>query len=189
MTTALAKYLTAEFAMQAATRAVEVVGGNGYTEEWPTARLFRDTMVLQVWEGPANIQALELLRVVIGDAAGDTALGTRIGATLADLPAELSALAPPLHEAATACRDAIAHLRRSPAEGPYHARRLMDLMARTLAGVLLVEEARSDLADGDRRKALVAARYVRNRLGRPPVIAAADPLLADFDKAIGYGRI
>ena len=49
--------------MRAAAQAIELVGGNGYTEDWPTARLFRDAMVLPVWEGPVNIQALELLRV------------------------------------------------------------------------------------------------------------------------------
>src|SRR3546814_2419529 len=63
--TALAKHRTAADAVRAATRAVELVGGNGYTEEWPTARLYRDALVTAVWEGPANIQALELMRATV----------------------------------------------------------------------------------------------------------------------------
>ena len=62
--TALAKYRTAEQAVWSASRAIEVFGGIGYTEEFVTARLLRDAQVLTVWEGPANIQALELLRLV-----------------------------------------------------------------------------------------------------------------------------
>src|SRR5690606_23007954 len=62
LVTALAKYRTAEDAVRNASRAIEVLGGNGYVEEFPTARLLRDAQVTPVWEGPANIQALELLR-------------------------------------------------------------------------------------------------------------------------------
>ena len=44
--------------------ALELIGGNGYTSDYPVARLLRDAQVLTVWEGPANIQALELLRLL-----------------------------------------------------------------------------------------------------------------------------
>ena len=64
MVTALAKYLTAEYAITAARAALELIGGNGYTSDYPVARLLRDAQVLTVWEGPANIQALELLRLL-----------------------------------------------------------------------------------------------------------------------------
>ena len=64
LATALAKYLTAEYAIAAARSALELIGGNGYTSDYPMARLLRDAQVLTVWEGPANIQALELLRLL-----------------------------------------------------------------------------------------------------------------------------
>ena len=51
LVTALAKYLTAEWAITATSRAIEILGGNGYTEEYPTARLYRDAQVLTVWKG------------------------------------------------------------------------------------------------------------------------------------------
>ena len=64
LSTALAKYLTAEYAIAATRAALELIGGNGYTSDYPMARLLRDAQVLTVWEGPANIQALELLRLL-----------------------------------------------------------------------------------------------------------------------------
>ena len=64
LVTALAKYLTAEYAIESARSALELIGGNGYTSDYPVARLLRDAQVLTVWEGPANLQALELLRIL-----------------------------------------------------------------------------------------------------------------------------
>ncbi len=64
LVTCLAKYLTAEYAIAASRSALELIGGNGYTSDYPVARLLRDAQVLTVWEGPANIQALELLRML-----------------------------------------------------------------------------------------------------------------------------
>ncbi|MEP6935767.1 MAG: acyl-CoA dehydrogenase family protein, partial [Nitrospirota bacterium] len=46
--TALAKFRTAEQAVWCAQKALELVGGNGYTEDYATARQFRDAMVLPV---------------------------------------------------------------------------------------------------------------------------------------------
>ena len=64
LVTCLAKYLTAEYAIAASRSALELIGGNGYTSDYPVARLLRDAQVLTVWEGPANIQALELIRML-----------------------------------------------------------------------------------------------------------------------------
>ncbi|MEC9368502.1 MAG: acyl-CoA dehydrogenase family protein, partial [Pseudomonadota bacterium] len=61
LATSLAKYQTAENANAACRKAIELIGGNGYTYDKVTPRLLRDAQVLTVWEGPANIQALELL--------------------------------------------------------------------------------------------------------------------------------
>ena len=189
LTTALAKYLTAEYVNQATTRAVETVGGNGYTEEWPTARLLRDALVLSVWEGPANIQALELLRMVAGKIPGDELFTARIRETIGRLPDNLETCRPALEHAAAECTAVFGHLRKNPADGPKHARRLLDRMARLLSACLLIEEATADLTAGDRRKALVAARYVANRLADRQPIVAEDPLHEHFEAALGFRRI
>ncbi len=188
--TALAKYRTAERGVRAAFRAIEIVGGNGYTEEWPTARLFRDAMVLPVWEGPVNIQALELLRAATGKLRGDTAFLARVAGVLEAAPAALDGAAAPLRAALEESRRALAYLRAQPEEGPRHARRLLDLMADTLAGALLVEEAAFDLKAGDGRKAQIARRFARTAFGpRAAIGSGPDPDHADFDRLIGYAVI
>jgi alkylation response protein AidB-like acyl-CoA dehydrogenase len=188
--TALAKFRTAEYGVRAATRAVELVGGNGYTEEWPTARLYRDALVLSVWEGPVNIQALELLRMVIGKVRGDELFLARVDAILADLPDRLAARAAPVHDARDRCAAALAYLRGAPEDGPRQARRLLEAMSDCLAAALLLEEAAADLTQGDVRKALVAERFLALRFGgAPPIGAAPDPAHAVFEQIIGYGTI
>lgn len=192
--TALAKYRTAEHGVRAAFRAIEIVGGNGYTEEWPTARLFRDAMVLPVWEGPVNIQALELLRAATGKLRGDVAFVARVAGVLEAAPAALDGVVVPLRAALEECRAALAYLRGRPEEGPRQARRLLDLMADTLAGALLVEEAAFDLKAGDGRKACIARRFIRMTFGPRAAIGSEPdpghaPDHAEFERLLGYAVI
>ncbi len=41
---------------------MEVLGGNGYTEELPLARIAREMPVNSIWEGSGNIMCLDVLR-------------------------------------------------------------------------------------------------------------------------------
>lgn len=61
---AIMKKETSEQAVHYASEAIELHGGNGYIEDFVTPRLLRDAQVLTVWEGTANILALELIRLV-----------------------------------------------------------------------------------------------------------------------------
>lgn len=192
LVTALAKYRTAEQCVTACRRSVEMVGGNGYTEEWPTARLYRDCLVTAVWEGPANIQALELLRLVAGRRPGNQIFLARVGAVLSDLPNEaklpgIADAAEILEGAMEECRAALSYLRGNPEEGPRHGRRLLELMSDTMAAALLLEEAVDELALGDRRKWLVARRFVHKVLAKSdPIGPDADPASAAFDAVLAY---
>ena len=47
--------------MKAASDAVQILGGAGYTREYPVERFFRDAKVTQIYEGTNQIQ-----RVIIG---------------------------------------------------------------------------------------------------------------------------
>ncbi len=153
--TALAKYQTAEQAIAAASKAIEVVGGRGYTEEYATARLLRDGQVLTVWEGPPNIQALELLRLMGESYDGFEAFEAR----LAELLKPGCGATPQVADSVADCRAAVMRLREAPEEGPRDARRLLDLTSITLAAALLVEQAVAEHEAGDARKMLVARRY------------------------------
>jgi alkylation response protein AidB-like acyl-CoA dehydrogenase len=57
----IAKLTATDTAMRVTTDAVQVLGGNGYTREYPVERLFRDAKVTQIFEGTNQIQ-----RMVIG---------------------------------------------------------------------------------------------------------------------------
>ena len=57
----IAKLTATDAAMRVTTDAVQVLGGNGYTQDYPAERLFRDAKVTQIFEGTNQIQ-----RMVIG---------------------------------------------------------------------------------------------------------------------------
>ena len=62
--THIAKNLTAEMAAETTRTAMELLGGLGFLEEFPVERWHREALVLPIWEGPSNIQALDLLEVI-----------------------------------------------------------------------------------------------------------------------------
>ncbi len=57
----IAKLTATDTAMRVTTDAVQVLGGNGYTRDYPVERLFRDAKVTQIFEGTNQVQ-----RMVIG---------------------------------------------------------------------------------------------------------------------------
>jgi len=63
---AIAKYVAGEVAVKAANDAVEIFGGNAYSEEYPVSRLLRDAKLYQIGEGASNI----MRRVIAMDALG-----------------------------------------------------------------------------------------------------------------------
>ncbi len=56
--TSIAKYFASEAAVRAATDAVQIFGGYGYSEEAPVARYYRDAKVATIYEGTSQIQKL-----------------------------------------------------------------------------------------------------------------------------------
>lgn len=61
----VAKYATAKLAVATASECMEIVGGNGYIEDFPMARLLRDAQVLPIWEGSTNVVVLDCLRAAV----------------------------------------------------------------------------------------------------------------------------
>jgi len=62
MSAAIAKSFCADAAMQNATDAVQVFGGNGYSREYPVEKLMRDAKIYQIYEGTTQIQKQIILR-------------------------------------------------------------------------------------------------------------------------------
>jgi putative acyl-CoA dehydrogenase len=60
--TAIGKFWICKRATSAVGEAMECLGGNGYVEESPLPRLYRDIPVNSIWEGSGNVQCLDVLR-------------------------------------------------------------------------------------------------------------------------------
>jgi alkylation response protein AidB-like acyl-CoA dehydrogenase len=53
--------------------AIQVLGGYGYTKEFPAERYYRDAKVTEIYEGTSEIQRLVIARALLGEAAAATA--------------------------------------------------------------------------------------------------------------------
>ena len=114
--------------------ALECIGGNGYVEESVLPRLYRESPLNSVWEGPANVQALDVLRAlqrqpesvdaVLREIELAGGLDSRLDASVAEL----------------ACA-----ARRSPRSRG--ARRLVERLALCLAGSLLLRHGAPAVAE------------------------------------------
>jgi putative acyl-CoA dehydrogenase len=62
--TPIAKYWVCKRAPAFAAEALECLGGNGYVEESPMPRLFRQSPLNGIWEGSGNVIALDTLRAI-----------------------------------------------------------------------------------------------------------------------------
>jgi putative acyl-CoA dehydrogenase len=60
--TPVAKYWVCKRAPTVIAETMEVLGGNGYIEEGPIARRFREAPLNSIWEGSGNIMCLDVLR-------------------------------------------------------------------------------------------------------------------------------
>jgi alkylation response protein AidB-like acyl-CoA dehydrogenase len=58
----IAKLLATDAAMKVSTDAVQVLGGAGYTHEFPVERMMREAKVMQIFEGTNQIQRLVIAR-------------------------------------------------------------------------------------------------------------------------------
>jgi putative acyl-CoA dehydrogenase len=62
--TPVVKYWVCKIAPALLYEAMECLGGNGYIEEAPLARYYREAPVNAIWEGSGNVMALDVLRVL-----------------------------------------------------------------------------------------------------------------------------
>ena len=66
--TPLLKYLGAEKAVEMARRCLQIHGGNGYMKEYGAEKLLRDALVMPIYEGTSQIQALMAMKDTMGQA-------------------------------------------------------------------------------------------------------------------------
>lgn len=62
---AMAKLYAAETAMEVATEAVQIHGGNGFVKDYHVERLMRDAKITQIYEGTSEIQKIVISRSIL----------------------------------------------------------------------------------------------------------------------------
>ena len=102
--TPIAKSWPSEFCLEANKHAIQVLGGYGYTRDYPVERLYRDNRLNPIHEGTHGIQGLDLLgrKVLMQDGAAFKLLIATITESI-----EANATTEVLSEFATALRDAL----------------------------------------------------------------------------------
>jgi len=67
----MSKLNAGEVAVWATGRAIQILGGNGYTREYPVERMHRDAKIYTIFEGTSEIQRLVILRETDAVKRGD----------------------------------------------------------------------------------------------------------------------
>ncbi|MBU3690493.1 MAG: acyl-CoA dehydrogenase [Solirubrobacterales bacterium] len=62
----MSKLKAGEVAVWTTERAIQILGGNGYTREYPVERMHRDAKIYDIFEGTAEIQQLVIARAISG---------------------------------------------------------------------------------------------------------------------------
>ncbi len=64
---AMAKYMASEVCVMAATEAIQIFGGYGYTKDFPVEKFYRDSKLCAIGEGTSEIQKLVIARSILKD--------------------------------------------------------------------------------------------------------------------------
>jgi len=67
---AMCKYFASQVAERVASRAVEVLGGVGFTKDYPVEKLYRDAKIGRIYEGTSNIQKTTIAKQILGKHPG-----------------------------------------------------------------------------------------------------------------------
>jgi len=63
---AKAKLFASEMARRQTAEAIQILGGYGYTKEFPVERFYRDAKITEIYEGTSEIQRLVIARSILG---------------------------------------------------------------------------------------------------------------------------
>jgi short/branched chain acyl-CoA dehydrogenase len=63
---AMCKFFTSQVAERVASRAVEVLGGVGFTKDYPVEKLYRDAKIGRIYEGTSNMQRVTIAKQMLG---------------------------------------------------------------------------------------------------------------------------
>jgi acyl-CoA dehydrogenase len=164
--TPLAKYWITLRARDVTAEAMNVRGGNGYVEEWVNPRLLRDAYLGAIWEGSANVVALDVQRAIAKDRGLEALTGfmaERLGRVTEPAAKPLVDLVRSNLEAVT--RQTAGWAAQPAGERELGARPVADTLYHLLAGSLLLAEGQLLREQGrGHRKLLAAGLYLKRWL-------------------------
>lgn len=143
--TPMAKYFNCSRAPAVANEALQCHGGNGFVEDGPMARLFRESPLNSVWEGTANMMCMDVRRALAREPGCRDALAAEfaaVGGQDARYDAYVAALWPLLD---------------SLAGDEFFARPAAEAIARCVQGAELLRHAPAEVVDV----------FMKTRLGGP----------------------
>lgn len=124
--TPIAKYWLCKRLPLLMAEAMECLGGNGYVEEAPLARLYREAPLNGIWEGSGNVICLDVLRSLHKEPASIDLLLEEIGKGDGSVRKQAESVLPALQDAATA---------------ESQARRVVESLALALQASLMAQHA------------------------------------------------
>ncbi len=145
--TPVAKYWLCKRMTPVAVEAMECLGGNGYVEESPLARLYREAPLNGIWEGSANVICLDVLRAIAKSPEAFAALVDEI----------LCVPDPRVRSVLDAARASLA----DPALAESQARAVVEALALAMQGSLMQRHAAPAAAE-----AFCASRLANRGSGR-----------------------
>jgi len=170
LATAVSKYWICKRGPEHSFESLECLGGNGYTEEFPLARRYREQPVMAVWEGSGNVIALDVLRVMAREPESVAAFDAEVSLAAGQNPvldAHIESTRRLLREVAGA----------DVAVAAANARRLVEQLALALQASLLVRTAPDAVSD-----AFIGARLGQGRGHLYGVLPAGADLAAILER-------
>ena len=137
--TPIAKYWLCKRLPPLAVEAMECLGGNGYVEEAPLARLYREAPLNGIWEGSGNVICLDVLRSIQKEPA-----------SIAALLGEIRASGHPLARFA----ENISGMLKDSSGAEVQARRIVEHIAIALQASLMARHAPGEVAEAFRASRL-----------------------------------
>ncbi|ARS89172.1 acyl-CoA dehydrogenase family protein [Natrarchaeobaculum aegyptiacum] len=189
----IAKLRTGRMAVDTASYAMEIQGGNGYVNDFVTHRLLRDAQVLPIWEGTENVLSLDVLRALEREAAHEPfaqVVTDRLETVTHPALAEAASIVESEFHDLTAAMATLAE--EGPEYAQFSAKHLAHYVFEVFTAALLLAEAQRELEDGTGRLALVARQFVANELESRDArgITSGDRLpLEAFDAIVRYESV
>ncbi|MGW8428368.1 acyl-CoA dehydrogenase family protein [Peribacillus simplex] len=192
--TPLLKGYICKRARNSTSEGMEARGGNGYIEDWVEPKLVRDAHLGAIWEGTTNIVALDVIRSLVKDQAGEVFFNTvynTIDGISDSLAQQTGKVLLQITNKIESQAKKIMNLNGPERELP--AKQLMNRMYHVCAASLLLDEASVQITEqGSYRKLYMTLQYLHRHLLTNGLddFSYSDPsLLQWFDAIVDWEQV